>query len=331
MKNTLGAKEIKFTPIQSGANNLGYRVYTDNAQWFLKLFNSNSMHSSYKQQNEFLFTQALYQSGIHNIAKPIAINEKMHASLFSYIDGVGIDRASSENVNAAINFIKSINECSLLTPLNTASESPDTLQGFADIVASRLHIFELQEFGQEKLNVDFLQTLSVVRERLKKIQSQLPVHWRHTLERNIVSPSDFGFHNALFCEPEYYFIDFEYAGIDTPWKTFSDFFAQPSIPVDIKYAKALLSLNIFRPLLISPNDTLKVFELTLLKWCLIMLNEFLPEVQVRRVFSWNISCLNEQREKLLHTQEAQLIKCNKYLFNIPSKVEELQKVLRENI
>lgn len=331
MKKTLEVNEIQFTPIQSGANNLGYRVYTSNKQWFLKVFSSNSKNSAYKQQNEFIFIQAIYQSGVHNTARPIAINLNMHVSLFSFIEGIEITETSSEGVSAAINFIKHINQCNLPISLNVASESPDTLLGFADIVTNRLKTFETLSLENKQLKLKFLHTLSQIQHQFKTIQLQLPEHWADRLERNIVSPSDFGFHNALICKSKYYFIDFEYAGKDTPWKAFSDFFAQPSVPVDLKYAKALLSLNIFKPLVISPKDTLKVFELTLLKWCLIILNEFLPEVQARRIFSWNISCLDKQKERLRQAQEVQLEKCNEYLTNIPNKVDELQKILRESI
>src|SRR5262245_49346383 len=48
-----------------------------------------------------------------------------------------------------------------------------------------------------------------------------------------VSPSDFGFHNALATRGgRLVFIDFEYAGWDDPAKAANDFFCQPAVPVD---------------------------------------------------------------------------------------------------
>lgn len=46
-----------------------------------------------------------------------------------------------------------------------------------------------------------------------------------------LSPGDFGFHNALRSRSGTVFIDFEYAGLDDPAKTLSDFFLQPKLPV----------------------------------------------------------------------------------------------------
>ena len=49
-----------------------------------------------------------------------------------------------------------------------------------------------------------------------------------------LSPSDFGFHNALVDERAgLTFLDFEYAGRDDPAKLVSDFFCQPEIPVPL--------------------------------------------------------------------------------------------------
>ena len=46
-----------------------------------------------------------------------------------------------------------------------------------------------------------------------------------------VSPSDFGFHNAMRCGGKIRFFDFEFAGWDDPAKAVADFFLQPRIPV----------------------------------------------------------------------------------------------------
>lgn len=46
-----------------------------------------------------------------------------------------------------------------------------------------------------------------------------------------LSPSDFGFHNAMLApDGQLRFFDFEYAGWDDPAKLASDFFCQPQLP-----------------------------------------------------------------------------------------------------
>ncbi|KZN47183.1 aminoglycoside phosphotransferase family protein [Pseudoalteromonas luteoviolacea] len=329
LKQILKQPNLQFRQLSGGANNLGIQVSAGQSSWFLKCFELSQAIAQKKQQNEFLFSQALSEAGIFTIPKPIAINTSLGVSLFEYIDGEKVTNANSEAVLKAALFIQEINACQLATPLTVASESPNSLDGFCDIVSERLTRFEAVQPDNESIAEQFSAMLKKIAQRHNKIRSSLPAHWHKTIERNIVSPSDFGFHNVLKQNKALYFIDFEYAGLDTPWKLFADFFSQPAVPVDIKHASQFLSIKLFKDLKDNPCDTLKVYELTLLKWCLIMLNEFLPEVQKRRLFSWNISCIEEQKEKLKQVQFAQLHKCDAYFDKISIKVIGLNKVLRE--
>ncbi|HRD75978.1 MAG TPA: aminoglycoside phosphotransferase family protein, partial [Hyphomicrobiaceae bacterium] len=56
-----------------------------------------------------------------------------------------------------------------------------------------------------------------------------------------LSPSDFGFHNALSDAGRVTFIDFEYAGRDDPAKLASDFCCQPEIPVPAEQHEAFVT------------------------------------------------------------------------------------------
>ena len=104
-----------------------------------------------------------------------------------------------------------------------------------------------------------------------------------------LSPSDFGFHNALrrpdgtLC-----FLDFEYFGWDDPVKLVSDFLLHPGMTLSATRAAALsctaprrcmVAMPTFRR--VSPH----ALPLYGLRWVLIMLNEFLPELWARRAFS----------------------------------------------
>lgn len=103
-----------------------------------------------------------------------------------------------------------------------------------------------------------------------------------------VSPSDFGFHNALRRpDGSLVFLDFEYAGLDDPAKMVCDFACQPAIPVPLP----LLSDFADRVGAVSPEDTGLADRVALLrpvyrlKWCCILLNDFLPVGDARRRFA----------------------------------------------
>lgn len=104
----------------------------------------------------------------------------------------------------------------------------------------------------------------------------------------LVSPSDFGFHNALLAtDGRIVFLDFEYAGWDDVAKIVCDFFCQPAVPVDRalfdSFAAALLADQPDAARTRARVDLLQpVFAL---QWCCIMLNAFLPDVAKRGQFA----------------------------------------------
>ena len=109
-------------------------------------------------------------------------------------------------------------------------------------------------------------------------------------EEKIISPSDFGLHNAKLCKDgKLAFFDFEYAGWDDPAKTMADFFAQPRFPAPFEEVDNLLSTfseifssSVMKRLL---SRLPLVNRIIRLKWCYIFLNDFHPTAIKRRVLS----------------------------------------------
>jgi hypothetical protein len=97
-----------------------------------------------------------------------------------------------------------------------------------------------------------------------------------------LSPSDFGFHNALR-RPDgtLVFIDFEYFGWDDPAKTVADFFLQPAVPVPeaLRPAACRELLGVYGPAADLARRLAPVYALLSVKWCLIVLNVFLRPAQ----------------------------------------------------
>ncbi|MBV5335854.1 aminoglycoside phosphotransferase family protein, partial [bacterium] len=104
----------------------------------------------------------------------------------------------------------------------------------------------------------------------------------------VLSPSDFGLHNALRrADGRLIFIDFEYFGWDDPVKLTADFLWHPGMSLSDQEADCWWAgmLDLF-----ADNPTFAVrlaaqAPLFAIRWCLIILNEFLPERWRRRVFA----------------------------------------------
>ena len=104
-------------------------------------------------------------------------------------------------------------------------------------------------------------------------------------EERTLSPSDFGFHNALRRpDGNLVFLDFEYFGWDDPAKMIADFLLHPAMeipgPLRTEFLSSMLDGFDEYPEL-SARVSL-VYPMFALKWCLILLNEFIPERLARR-------------------------------------------------
>ena len=128
----------------------------------------------------------------------------------------------------------------------------------------------------------------------------------------IISPSDFGLHNAKIGKNgKLVFFDFEYAGWDDPAKTIADFFAQPQFPAPYEELDNLLSTfsEFFSEMTMEKLRARLplVSRVTRLKWCYIALNDFHPVSRERRKLSG----------KKLNSAEQTLNLMNKFITPTP--------------
>ncbi|MCG7563593.1 aminoglycoside phosphotransferase family protein [Pseudoalteromonas sp. McH1-42] len=315
LEDVLGTENFTIASLNGGANNRGYEIVSKGTSWFLKSFSPNHTQSGHKLANEFGFSQYLWQNGVTSVPEPIACNAQAYVSLFSFIQGDPVTEAKPGSVKEALQFLEHINAISQpRAHLNIASESPDSLYGFYSIIEKRLARFQPQQDNRALKTL-----LQQIQTRANKLLCHLPAGAKTTQTREVLSPSDFGFHNALQTSQGVVFFDFEYAGIDTSWKLLCDFFSQPAVPVDLTSLDIFFASRLFEHVPSQKDTFLTILELTQLKWCLIMLNEFIGDVQSRRQFSWNKNCLKPS--ELEEIKVMQLIKSQKYFASIASNIE----------
>jgi hypothetical protein len=105
----------------------------------------------------------------------------------------------------------------------------------------------------------------------------------------VLSASDFGFHNALRRrDGRFAFVDFEYFGWDEPVKAIADVMLHPGMMLPRELAQRYRARV---EAALRDGDRGLSFRLDLLfpsivlLWCLILLNEFLPERWTRRAMA----------------------------------------------
>ncbi|MFP6749711.1 MAG: hypothetical protein VCD66_19215 [Alphaproteobacteria bacterium] len=121
--------------------------------------------------------------------------------------------------------------------------------------------------------------------------------------RLTLSPSDFGFHNAIRrSDGRLEFIEFEYFGWDDPVKLVADFLLHPGMGLDGELRRRFRcgAAAVFGGDHGFDARLRALFPLYALRWCLIVLNEFLPERWLRRDYAG----AHRDREFALTTQLA---------------------------
>lgn len=258
------------------------------------------------------------------VARPVAQEPGQGLALYSFLSGVQASAvpATAADMDACLEFLDALRglsgslDAELARQIPPASEACFSLSALAGNLRTRLDALldvprdaclgaELAQFLSAEL-VPFLDTSLTRAAQLGDPAQELPPGLR------TLSPSDFGLHNALRTDCGLSFVDFEYFGWDDPAKTLCDFVLHPAmgLPENLRRRFADGFLSRFAGADSGlPKRVAAVYPLYAIKWCLILLNEFLRGADARRVFAAGAACANDARAR----REAQLAKARAML------------------
>jgi hypothetical protein len=288
----------------SGGNNKSWIVSTQNKSYFLKSYFFSKEDKRDRLGAEIAFAGLADSLDVNNIPKLLAVNRKDLLGLFQFIAGTkpAKEYVTPDYIKQALGFIKKLNSANKRSDNYFFPYASDACFSMAEHVASLEGRFQsLQSIAQaDTINLkakSFVENVLYPEwERLKPMikkktmGSGIDFDKRLCREERIISPSDFGFHNSILTKDRLFFIDFEYAGWDDPAKMVCDFFCQPEIPVKMDYYNCFLkevSCTVYSKGKISilPQRTKILFPLYRLKWCCIMLNDFVAADEKRKRFA----------------------------------------------
>jgi len=291
-------------PVFGGGNNRTYLVDTGDERYLAKVYYSHPSDMRDRLGNEYALLSYAQGVGISSVPVPIACDRQRNIGIYEFIEGIKVSAkdVDLQHVLAAGRFAAQLNENrAAATGLAVASEACFSVDEHIAMVDRRLgRLQEVDALGQAGARVKLLvreicTAWEVRRARLGTLD--VP---RLRQDDHCISPSDFGFHNALLVsDGDLRFIDFEYAGWDDPAKMIGDFFCQPEVPVSLEYfdefaAEALLHFETAPVLVERARLLLPALQI---KWCCIMCNEFLPEGAMRRNFADSSQAL-ERRQRV---------------------------------
>ena len=292
--NSYNTKDLSLELIKAGNNNKVFIIKDSNGSSYLaKFYFSSKEDHRDRLKNEFNFLEFASECGLNCVPKPILKSDKANLGIYQFLEGNEFKKSNltEERVFFAAKFFCDLNKNKnnkYAKKISYASEAFINPREYMRNIDQKLECLkDATSIKNRKQAHNFLLEI----EKFwcsKKKQVSLQKNLEISNDFLCLSPSDFGFHNSIVNQKgEVYFVDFEYAGWDDTAKFLGDFFTQPEISVPKKYldkfASIALSFSPEKDMLLS--RALKLFSIFQIKWCCILLNEFLPNIAMRRKFS----------------------------------------------
>ena len=308
----------KTTSLSGGRNSQVFLVQPPGSEpLILKRYFKNPADSRDRQGSEAMALRFFEKAGIESVPRLLNLDKDRQVSILSYIEGAKVTDPTTQDMNLTVEFIVelirlSTTEEALKEGFSPASEAFFSVMDILKNIETRLAW--LEEVSEQsplyRELIDFLcHQLRPAQAKFadrccESLQSQsigleeyIPNAWR------ILSPSDFGMHNTLKRKDgRLSFFDFEYFGWDDPAKTLADFYLHPAMNLSETLKHRFLS-SVLRVLTDKGYDlqrAVNMFPLFGIKWCCILLNEFIPRDLARRNFAEN--SFNEKHEQILTRQ-----------------------------
>jgi hypothetical protein len=288
------------TPCVYGGNNRIYRVETTAGDFAAKQYFRHEGDNRDRLAAEYAFLSYASTAAPRATPRAYACNQETGMALYEFVEGrpFRVDEIDTVQVDAATRFFRALNEPLLRAnaQLPIASEASFSIADHLTLINGRLK--RLREITP-RLDIDaeafdFFRQLDEFWHQLSKIihtnasGSNLNIDKPLLPEQRCISPSDFGFHNALRdVSGSIRFLDFEYAGWDDPAKMVGDFFAQLAVPVPADYYDHFVthSLDVFQNPEFHIQRAALLRPVYQIKWCCIALNVFIPVHFARRKFA----------------------------------------------
>ena len=290
---------LRITPFAASGNNRVFEIAAGDRRYAAKVYFRHPADGRDRLHSEYSFLTCATRAGIRCVPAPVASDIRHGIGIYEYLEGrkLGAAEIDADCVGQAARFILQLNQPAMheaAGELPKASEACFSIAEHFAMVDGRIArlagISTADALDREA--GEFTRALAarwqVAKGRILRDAKAAGIAPAAVLDERCISPSDFGFHNALATPDRgLYFIDFEYAGWDDPAKLVGDFFSHPAVPVDAAHLDRFLDIVTgysARPSALAARARilLPVFQA---KWCCIILNEFLPEAARRRRFA----------------------------------------------
>ena len=285
-------------PVRRGGNNRVYQLVGDGRRALLKFYAAPEPGRQDRLVQEYAALEFLARHGFGEVARPIAADAERHCAVYEWIEGVAPGPAGEAEIDQMADFFARLQEAreregasaigaasaGCFSPKMVADQVEDRL---GRLVASISPGSDIAAFVADSLRPAACDAV----ERLRVGCGEAGIGFAESLppQTRALSPSDFGMHNALRRpDGRLAFVDFEYFGWDDPAKAVADVMLHPGMSLTEQLGHRYRT-RVEQALRASDPSFSRRLDLFLpsmvVLWCLILLNEFLPERWTRRVLA----------------------------------------------
>lgn len=285
-------------PAGSGRNNRIYRLDCGGDSFALKFYPPQDEDPRDRLGAEFRALDYLGRQKIAAVPGAIARDTARHCALYEWIEGAPLADPTDSDVDSLAAFLTELQDLRWRPGADEIGPaSASCLSPAAAVLQFDSRLRRLMEAAGEhrELSAFIADELSPVavsvkgRGLVELAQAGLDPAAEVPRSAQALSPSDFGFHNALRrADGRLVFLDFEYFGWDDPAKMVADVLLHPGS--DLSDSRRRRLYNQLGPAfaISDPSFNLRfriLLPVCALIWCLILLNEFLPERWQRRAIA----------------------------------------------
>jgi hypothetical protein len=300
-----GRPVVTLHPVKAGGNNRIWRLDCGGTTFALKVYPPQEMDPRDRLGPEWRALTLLSGNGVAAVPRPVARAD--HAALYEWIEGRPVREPSAADIDVLADFLLRIQE------LRDRAEGigPASAACFSGAEATAQMWNRLGRLEEAAADFPDLRTFLV--DRLRPLAESLASR-ADTVAipsgHRALSPSDFGFHNALRRpDGRLVFLDFEYFGWDDPVKAVADVMWHGGMdlpaPLGERFRDRVAPVFAARDP-DFPRRLDAMFPLYGLIWCLILLNEFLPERWQRRNLGGRVADPQAARARQLARAAARL-------------------------
>lgn len=324
----LGRHISSIDKLSGGHNSRVYSVTDgEGRQYVAKVYPSGGPDQRERLDVEYGAFQFLTRHGVECVPRPVGLDRDARCAIYEFVAGDPVlsPTVTASEIDQAVQFLVRLDSLGSdrdSAGMPAASEACFSVQEIIESIEFRQNNLmaargegEVYSAFHDFLALEFVPTFRSIRNWCSsRLESQgLSADATLVRENRTLSPSDFGFHNALRrADGRIVFLDFEYFGWDDPAKTVVDFLLHPGMDLDgpLKHRFWDGVMDGFSGHKGLARRTETVYPLWGLKWCTILLNEFVPDLMAIREFA------AEAQQDRGRSRERQLKKARRMLESV---------------